>query len=204
LKILIAAMLVLLVFSPLTISTSAIFPDQKPNETENPRIIPPQREIRFFHLTAKGQANPTRPGIPQKAILEAYGMIYTPPIHTLKEKPKPESGYIKIKRLTVSIGRIKIAFQRGSGYLSEKYIFIHASTRNIFSPQTETAIRPLYAHIYLYGQRNGDEVQLKGVLLIHSARGFTIWRLTLTGELRITPAQPRPLTQLTHDNHAYA
>jgi len=218
------AILTLSIFSLLitTASATPLDSNQKINGVKR-FFIPPPREIWIlpstanFHLTANGWASTLPPDTRQKATLEACGIIYLhyPPVRPLNTKEafyiidpenkhmlstrllnieKLESGHIKLKRLTVSVGDTKVVFQNGGGRLSEKHIFIHASTKTVFSAQTETATKPIYAYIWLYGQRNGEEVQLKGLLLIHSARTLTLWRLTLAGELEVIYPEPRPLS----------
>jgi len=184
---LIVAVLGLLAFSPLVALTSAA-----PSTSSQKAIIPPPIPPRVWvlRLTADGWANPFYPpGVPQKATLEAWGILYTCPRLILPaETNQHETGRIIIKRLTVSIGGKGTTFNNGYGHLSGRYIFIHATNRAVWLAESEEATaRSIRTHIWLFGQRTGDEVKLKGLLFIESPKGFTLWRLSLTGELKLIP-----------------
>ena len=86
------------------------------------------------------------------------------------------------------MGEREVVFRGGRGYLGEKRIFMQASTRR-FIPVWRAEGEPFYALIVLRGGRDGDKVELEGVLLVVMPReGLMAWRLHLSGELRFVEA----------------
>ena len=153
----------------------------------------PERLIVPFRLVAEGWASPIRrPGKPEPASLECLGVVVRRSGQSLHERGEPITGVIRIRRLTVAVGGREVVFRSGRGYLGEKRIFMQASTRR-FIPAWRAEGEPLYALIVLRGVRDGDKVELKGVLLVvMPGRGFMAWRLHLTGEFQFVETSISP------------
>ena len=81
--------------------------------------------------------------------------------------------------------------ESGRGYPGAKRISLQASTGGFMPWRAEE--RPVYARIVLRGVRDGDMVELEGVLLVMMpGRGFMAWMLHLTGELRFVETSVSP------------
>lgn len=141
----------------------------------------------LFYLAGEGWANPIYPvGIPQKVAFKAYGLFYIPSKST-EDKPLM-AGRLIVKRLVFNMGNRKVIFHNGHGYLSKKYIFIHAvKVAWLASSNQETVKRPVWIHLWLFGHRDGQNVKLSGFLLVEFPRGFMSWRLALDGKLKLIP-----------------
>jgi len=141
----------------------------------------------LFYLNGDGWANPIYPvGIPQKVTLKAYGIFY---ISSKSTEDQPvRAGRLIVKHLVFNMGNRKVIFHNGHGYLSKKYIFIHAvKVVWLASSNQETVKRPVWIHLWLFGHRDGENVKLNGFLLVEFPRGFASWRLTLDGKLKLIP-----------------